>query len=206
MTALFLFLSLLGAGVTCYLVGRQRNRPPTVESWRGFLATDSARLLAALELLTATDRAMCVDLLRRATLARDSGLLAQSIRLVDLACSLLGSAVDDRTDRLRGMTLCLRMMSAVEPIRPLEARDIKVPSTRGLVTAGSLGQHLLVAPIERLFLRLVLLRGAYKSTLRAFKRGRRDLNVCGDAASDWTDVLDPAHVEAYRVILAGVAR
>lgn len=213
--ALFFVLFVVGAPIVLLLMGR-RGAPADAEEWNRKLRDDSARLLGALELQVRTDQAMAEEALRQAVRARDSRAFERAIELVDIAYEVLASALPDRRSRLNGMLLCVRMASAVCPAPPmLRARGVRTPEVRLLVAGAGLAQHVLVATAERMALRIMLLRAAYGMTLRAFRRSRvrvaerpdvlASWRGAEDAVPDWTDVFDPAHVEAYRALLASAA-
>lgn len=170
------------------------------------------RVQAALELQVAADGAMSRDALRRAQEARHALSYDEATRLVDVAFGVLEGATVDRATRLRGMALCVRMASAVLPTIPVRPKVYRLREVRALLTAGAIAHHLLVSAVERLLLKLLLLRFAYRLTLRAMRGGVEKIHVdptaeeawarCDAAVSDWTEGLDPEHVEAFRVMLA----
>lgn len=214
--ALFFVAFLVGAPFVCFLMAR-RKAPADAEEWNRMLANDSRRLLGALELQVRTDQAMAEDALRRAIRARDSRAFEQAIRLVDIAYEVLARALPDRRSRLNGMMLCVRMASAVCPAPPqIRPRDLRAREVGLALFVAGLLQHVLVSAAERFWLRLMLLRAAYAMTLRALRKSKDRVAARPDLAlsymgmengvADWTGVLDPAHVEAYRALLARAAQ
>jgi len=209
--ALLLAIAVGGAVAVCFLLGR-RNVPADLEEWHRRLCEDSVRLQATLELQVAADSAMSRDALRRAQAARDSLSYGEAIRLVNVAFGVLEGATADRRTRLRGMALCVRMARAVLPTKPLRLSSYRVKEVRALLLAGAIAHHLLVSAVERFLLKLLLLRFAYRLTLRAMRGGVDRIHVdpteeeawarCDAAVSDWTDGLDPEHVAAFKVMLA----
>jgi hypothetical protein len=209
--ALLLALGLGGGVAVCFLLGRRNALPADLEAWHHRLCEDSARVQATLELQVKADGAMSRDALRRAQEARQALSYEEAIRLVDVAFGVLEGATTDRVTRLRGMAACFRMASAVLPTAPV-GRVFRLREVRALMTAGAIVHHLLVSAVERLLLKLLLLRFAYRLTLRAMRGGVEKIHVdptaeeawarCDAAVSDWTEGLDPEHVEAFRVMLA----
>lgn len=208
--ALLLALMFGGAVAVCFLLGR-RNVPADLEEWHRRLCEDSIRVQAALELQVAADGAMSRDALRRAQEARHALSYEEAVRLVDVAFGVLEGATTDRVTRLRGMAVCVRMASAVLPTAPA-GRVFRIREVRAVMTAGAIAHHLLVSAIERLLLKLLLLRFAYRLTLRAMRGGVEKIHVdptaeeawarCDAAVSDWTEGLDPEHVETFKVMPA----
>lgn len=212
--ALLLALAFGGAVAVCFLLGRRNALPVDLEAWHRRLCEDSTRVQAALALQVAADGAMSRDALRRAQEARDSLSYDEATRLVDVAFGVLEGATADRRTRLRGMALCVRMASAVLPSAPA-GRAFRLREVRALMTVGAIVHHLLVSAVERLLLKLLLLRFAYRLTLRAMRGGVEKIHVdptaeeawarCDAAVSDWTEGLDPEHVQAFKVMLTSVS-
>jgi len=157
---------------------------------------------------------MSRDALRRAVDARDSLAYVEALRLADIAFRVLEGATEDRLTRLRGISLCVRMASAVFPVKPVYPRPYRLREVRALLTVGLVLHHLLVSAVERLLLKLLMLRFACHLTVRAMKGGVARLHLdpgaveawerCGDAVTDWTEGLDPEHVEAFKVMLTSM--
>jgi len=210
---LLLVLALGGAVAVCFVLGR-RNVPANLQDWHTRLSQDSLRLQSALDLQTAAESAMSRDALRRAVDARDSFAYVEALRLADIAFRVLEDATNDRLTRLKGMAMCVRMASAVFPVKPVYPRPYKLGEVRALLTIGLVVHHLLVSAVERLLLKLLMLRFACHLTLRAMRVGIQGIRVdpgaveawdrCGNAVSDWTEGLDPEHVEAFKVMLSAM--
>lgn len=210
--ALWLTAALGGAMAVTFILGR-RNVPGDLEEWCGKLSEDASRLRAALELQVTADGAMVSDALERAAKARDSLAYGEAVRLVDIAYRVLESAGADRLERLRGMAQCIRMASAAAvPVAPLAPGSYRLGEIRSLFSAGLIVHHVLVSAAERLLLKLLLLRFGVRLAVRAMKGGADRLHVdpaavrawerCEAAVTDWTEGLDPEHVEAFRTVLA----
>jgi hypothetical protein len=157
---------------------------------------------------------MTRDALRRAVDARDSMAYVEALRLADIAFRVLEGATTDRVARLRGMALCVRMASAVFPVKPVHPRPFRLREVKALLTIGLLMHHLLVSAVERLLLKVLMLRFACHLTMRAMRGGVQQIRIdpeaekawdrCESAVSDWTEGLDPEHVEAFKVMLSTV--
>jgi hypothetical protein len=207
---LLLVLALGGAVAVCFVLGR-RNVPVNLADWHAQLSADSLRLQSALDLQVAADSAMTRDALRRAVDARDSMAYVEALRLADIAFRVLEGATTDRLARLRGMTMCVRMASAVFPVKAVSPRPFRLREVRAVLTIGLLMHHLLVSAVERLLLKVLMLRFAFHLTVRAMRGGVQQLRIdpeaekawdrCESAVSDWTEGLDPEHVEAFQAML-----
>ncbi len=204
--ALFALLGLL------FVLGR-KNVPADLDEWCRNLSSESTYLRSALELQIAADKAMAGDALARAKSARDSLAYKESVRVIDMAYRVLERAEADRVKRLRGLAVCVRMASAAAlPVPPLAPGGYRLLEVRSLFAAGRIAHHVLVSAAERMVLKLILLRFGVRLTLRAMKGGTDHLHTdpeavrawarCEAAVTDWTEGLDPEHVEAFRTVLA----
>src|SRR5678815_3612259 len=181
---LLLALALLGAVAVCFVLGR-RNVPVSLEDWHTRLNEDSLRLQSALDLQVAAESAMSRDAFRRAVDARDSMAYVEAIRLAEIAYGVLEDATEDRLTRLRGMAMCVRMASAVFPVKPVTPRPYRLREVRALLTIGLVMHHLLVSAVERLLLKLLMLRFACHLTLRAMRTGVQHLHLDPQAELAW---------------------
>lgn len=202
--SLWLSMACCGGGIVCFVLGR-RNVPADLEEWQKRLSEDARRLQAVLDLHVAADKAMADDAIARAASARDGLAYTEAIRLVDVAYTVLEAACSDRLLRLKGMSVCVRMAGAtILPLAPVSPRIFKLGRLKSLMTVGLATHHFLVSAVERMLLRLLLLRFGYRLTIRALRGGCERLRIdpaalaawerCHAAVSDWTDGLDPAHV------------
>lgn len=212
----FLFVAFFGAAILCLLLGRRNSAPQDEGEWHRMLSTDLRRLVGALELQTTADRAMTRNAMSRAKRARDSRRYRECLRLVDIVSDLLASVVEDRITRLRGMGICLRMVSAVAPVPPLLPQGVTLTETRALFAFGAIFHHFLVSAWDRLRSQVFFLGLAYRLTLRAFLRSQvrlastpQDLEAwtgCQGPVDDLTGVLDPAHIQVFRALMASAER
>jgi hypothetical protein len=213
--ALWIACACASALAICFVLGR-RHAPADLEAWCKKLSDESVRLQAALELQVAADAAMAQDAMHRAEEARDGLAYSEAIRLVDVAYKVLEAATQDRVTRLKGMSVCVRMASAAAaPVPPLRPARFRLLELRSLALASTIAHHLLVSAAERLLLKLLMLRFGCRLALRAMKGGSDRIHVdpaaatawarCDAAVSDWTDGLDPDHVEAFRAVVATAA-
>lgn len=205
-------LALLSLFALLFVLGR-KNVPADLDEWCHNLSSESTYLRGAIELQLAADKAMAEDAMSRAKTARDGLAYKEAVRMVDIAYRVLESASADRVTRLRGMALWIRMASAAAvPVAPLAPGSYRLGEIRSLFSAGLIVHHVLVSAAERLLLKLLLLRFGVRLAVRAMKGGADRLHVdpaavrawerCEAAVTDWTEGLDPEHVEAFRTVLA----
>lgn len=211
MTWPLLLTIFLGSSAVLLLVLGRKNAPVSKDEWDALLDEESKRIMAGLELQVLADKAMASDALQKALDARNTMAFAKAIRLVDMAASVLQDASNDRLARLKGMALAVRMASAILPIKAVPVGCCSLREVRTLFALGAVLHHMLVSATERMLLRVWLLRFAYGLALRAMVKGTTRLHAdpaldaawaqCSAAVKDFTVTLDPAHVEAYRVLL-----
>lgn len=207
MTVFALFVASLASTIVLLLLLGRRNRAPQNRAeWDLLLSSEARRILGNLELRVKADQAKAQDAFRRATVARSERNLGRAVALVDLLANIFTATVEDRTSRLNGMGLFLRMASAVATVPALSPTQLRLVSTRTAATVSLFLHHVLLSAVERLANRIMLLRLGYFLVLRAMLRScdRAEWAGCEAAIGDLT-VLDPALLEAVGALLANVA-
>lgn len=212
MTWPMLLVSAVCGAVVVLLVLARKNAPPSTEEWDSLLSAHARQCLDGLELRAAGDGVMAADALQRAMRAKNGLAFEEAIRLIDISCTVLEEATQDRVKRLQGMALAVRMASAILPPRALQPTSVRLFEVRTLFAAGRILHHMLVTGRERLLLRVTMLRFGYLLTVRAMCRGsagvRQDPTAasawarCDAALKDWTVELDPALLDSFRSLLA----
>lgn len=210
MILLVLFVASLTSTIVLLLLCR--DRPRDRAEWNALLTGEARRLIGALELRVRADQAKAQDALLRATVARSERNLGRAVALVDLLANIFTATVEDRTSRLKGMGLFLRMASAVATVPALSPAQLRLVSTRTAATLSMFLHHVLLSAMEQLANRIMLLRLGYFLVLRAMLRSCDRVGVdpngsawkgCAAGVYD-LGVLDPALVEAFTALLASV--
>lgn len=210
-----LFVAIAIGSCVVLLLLAYRNTPPSTDEWDRLLTEEAKRLLDSMSMQGQSDGAMAADALSRAMEAKSGMAFGEAIRLVDLSCAVLEEAAQDRMSRLKSMALAIRMASAIHPVPGTPLAAPRLWEVRSLLAFGSLLHHMLMTAAERFLLRVVVLRYAYYLAARAMKGGAAKIHEDPSALAAWArcdaavkDVmvsLDPAHLEAYRVLLASIA-
>ena len=114
---LWLYLAAM-AGVAAALgFVATRRQQALVRKWDALLTPAGRQALGRLELQTISDGSMADYSLDAAQRARRRDDLMESTRLLQLAYSVIEDATPDRLRRLRAISVCIRMASAVVPVR-----------------------------------------------------------------------------------------
>jgi hypothetical protein len=206
-------LPLVGA-VLCLALYPRHGIAAVLESWELLLTPTMKRASTALSVQVDLDAALLDHAHEEAIRARQDAQMAEAVRLLELAYSVVEQATPDRLARLRAMSVCCRMAAAIVPLPPLRPVDFQL---RQLATWAGLTAALhefLFTSAERFRLRLGVLRFGFRLVQRAMRRSTDRLRRSPDTAPSWTDFaaaksdfkrLDLDHAQSFRALLASLA-
>jgi hypothetical protein len=206
-------LPLVGA-LLCLALYPRHGLAAVLESWELLLTPAMKRATNALCVQVDLDAALLDHAHESAVRARQDAQMAEAVRLLELAYSVVEQATPDRLARLKAMSVCCRMAAAIVPLPPLRPVDFQL---RGLATGAGLATALhdfLFTSVERFRLRLGVLRFGFRLVQRAMRRSTDRLRRSPDTVPSWTDFasaksdfkrLDLDHAQSFRALLASLA-
>lgn len=208
-----LLLAAIGTAASLWLLGRY-NLAVLTREWEFVLTPVGEAAVQALASEVELDQTMARFAHDDSERARREGDRGEAVRFLQLALSVVERATPDRVVRLTGMTVCVRMASAVMPLPPLDRREFRQVRTGVLTQLAGAVEPLLISTSERFWLRAVLLKCGFVSTRAALRatsgRAARDPRP----AHPWTrfrrglddfGVLDREHVACFRALMASLS-
>jgi hypothetical protein len=140
--------------------------------------------------------------------------LEEAVRLLELALRVIEDATPGRVERLRVMGRLVRMSMAILPLEAVPAARFRLRQVGLLARVGALLDLVLVAPAERMAVRLRVLALGFLLTLHVLRSSRRAVAERPDgpaawdrfrlALNDW-QALDDEHLRSVRVLVQAVA-
>lgn len=203
------FLGLVVAGG--YVATRRQTS--MVRAWHELLTPAGRQALGSLELQVLADGASADHAYAGAVKARDRQEPEEALRLLGLAYQVVEEATPDRLKRLRGLAVCIRMASAIVPVKPIQARKFHIWQIATTVGLGSALHHLLLTRLERFVLRVQVLGVGFKIAMRvlagatwsAYQKpeARAPWNTFQKALADWK-TLDQEHLDTFRAMVVSL--
>lgn len=157
-------------GFVVHLTLGRYNARKVVADWESLPTALDAERLGQIRSVVECDAETLEIALDSARQARDEGDRDEATRMLGLANRIVAEATPDRLRRLGALSLLVRMACAATPMPPLSAASFRCRRLAGLAALASLAHHLLVSPVERLALRLHVLRGGF-AIVRRFLSG-----------------------------------
>ncbi|HKC13633.1 MAG TPA: hypothetical protein VKI41_16535 [Vicinamibacteria bacterium] len=213
MTWMWWALPLVG-GLLCLALYPRHGAAKVLKSWELLLTPGMRSASDALCLQVDLDAALLDHAHDEAKKARQDAQMAEAVRLLELAYSVVEQATPERLSRLRAMSLCCRMAAAIVPLPPLRPADFQL---RRLATGAGLAAAIhdfLFTSAERFRLRLGVLRFGFRLVQRAMRRSTDRLRRSPETAPSWVDFasaksdfkrLDLDHAQSFRALLASLA-
>lgn len=207
-----LFLAAVGTATSLWLLGRY-NLAVLTREWEFVLTPAGEAAVQALASQVELDQTMrfAHDDSER---ARREGDQTEAVRLLQLALSVVERVTPERIVRLTGMTVCVRMASAVMPLPPLARREFRQVRTGVLAQLAGAAEPLLISTAERFWVRAVLLKFGFLSTRAALRATSGRASQDPRRAHPWTrfrralddfGVLDREHVTCFRALMASLS-
>jgi hypothetical protein len=204
----------LAGSLLCLGLYPRHRLAPVLKSWELLLTPAIRRTATALVEQVRLDSAILDHSYEEATKARRSAQMEEAVRLLELAYSVVEQATPDRLTRLKAMSMCCRMASAILPLPPLRPADFQL---RQLATWAGLGAGLhefLFTSRERFRLRLGVLRFGFRLVRRAMRRSTEHLKRSPGTLPSWADFasakddfkkLDLDHAQSFRALMASLS-
>jgi hypothetical protein len=172
--AILLLGAVLGALVVLFLQGRRNERDATRE-WVPLL-TPRREALVKREQGRLHDGLVLADVAYdRAAALRELGSVEEARQLLSVGYGLIDRFAPDLFRLLAMMAVYSRMVSAVVPVRPMEADRFRTTGVSVLARFASLAHHLLVDSVERFRFRLYVIGQSARLLLRGLARSTAHL-------------------------------
>jgi hypothetical protein len=151
------------------------------------------------------------DQARAARAALDTEL---AVRFLSLALHLVEEVTPSRLQRLRMMSRLVRMSMAILPLEAVPPSSFHLARLGALARVGFVIDRLVVAPAERMAVRLKVLALGFGLTLHVLRASTEAATRRPEADSPWArfqlaladwKTLDEEHLASLRALLAAVA-
>jgi hypothetical protein len=192
-----------------------RRQSSLMRTWNSLLTPAGRQALGSLELQVLSDASMAEYSLDRAHKARARADLTEATRLLGLAYQVVEESTPERLKRLRGLAVCIRMASAVAPVKALRPRDYNLVPVVAAVGFGAALHHLMLTAVERFLLRVRVLSMGFRIALRVMAGATWSAYHRPSASAPWETferalgdwkTLDREHVETFRTVVLSLSR
>ena len=195
-----------------FTVGRYNARR-VAEQWRSFPTALDVERLGVLRTSVEGDAQTLDITLDSAREARREGDTTEAVRFARLAHKIVAEATPDRLGRLKALSLLVRMSLAVTPMPPLKPASFRVGQLSSLAGIAGAFHFFLVSPVERILLRVQVLRVSFRLILSLLSRRRSEIERRPGSERAWQGfengssdfkTLDREHLDTARACLVSI--
>jgi hypothetical protein len=140
--------------------------------------------------------------------------ISEAVRLLELALSVVEEVTPSRMKRLRIMSRLVRMSMAILPLEAVPASPFRLRRMGAVARVGELLDRLVVAPAERMAVRIRVLALGFGLTVHVMRASTKAAGRRPHAEAPWDrfrlaladwKTLDEEHLRSMRALLAAIA-
>jgi hypothetical protein len=194
-------------------IGRRVHRS-RLEEWRDLIEPTGRDAAAAATERSQLDHMMADHAYGEVQRARSELDLARAVRLLELALAVVEEGTPSRLKRLRIMSRLVRMSMAILPLEAVPVSRFRLARVSAVARVGAVLDRVMVAPAERMAVRIKVLALGFGLTLHVLRASTRAAGRRPETDAPWSrfqlaladwKTLDEEHLRSMRALLSAIA-